>query len=60
MGQSFYILLARAPDREDDMLSLSSIKHVGKEIVLVQAFAQPNGTQCMSTYCLCVCVCVCD
>jgi hypothetical protein len=55
--QSFYILLARAPDREDDMLSLSSIKHVGKEIVLVQAFAQPNGN---SVYFVPLVVCACD
>lgn len=34
--KAFYVLLARAPESEDDMRSMCEVRTVGKEIVLVQ------------------------
>ncbi len=37
--KAFYVLLARAPESDDDMRSLREVRTVGKEIVLVQVRA---------------------
>ena len=34
--KAFYVLLARAPEKDEDMRSMREVRTVGKEVVLVQ------------------------